>query len=236
MQHKKQFLNQVNLETDFNESSFNQSESTELKEKLRDLKVFIDEMHEAVSGINDAPEILQKSIKYHESNYLTNYNALLNRANNNYNTQGSEAKEALNSFHLWYNECMGNQQKENYLAFLDTYNTAKNFSGEHIKKGNTKELKSDDLIDDILQNKKTQEKITQEARKIAGKTTISNYAKIFGSEAEKFSKESNSWLIKGVTSIAVFIILIIIIPWDNILPTGQYCRMVLLNIKFPISS
>jgi len=212
-------LAQANPDILFNESSIRVPESTEIKTKLRDLKAFIDEMLEASAVNQDTPVILKNSVKHYEATFLDHFNKLLIWVSGEKDNNLTGGEKAPESFLAWYDECVGNRPNDGYLAFLDAYNTAKNFGSLRIAKGKTKQFKSENFVDEILANKKTNEKIEQEARKFAGKTTFSNYAEVFGDESISFSKAAYIWLGAGIVSIAAFTILIFTISWNEILPT-----------------
>lgn len=185
--------------------------------KLDSLKVFIDEMIRIIKINDNIPEYL----KNNANSYATRFIGFIQRITEDIKGQPAEIankkEQILRELDGWYKECI---EKLNYrpeqLGFYETFNTLMNLDKNNFV---TEYTEINNLKNKILSDKNSIDTIFKELQKKTSSITMSDYAKIFGTESSLSNKASWIWLFVGIGLVILFLSLLLFTEWYDKFPT-----------------
>ena len=146
--------------------------------------------------------------------------------NSNFNSSSSGRKFFIDFLQI--KTIAANVKQPNLQEALDVYLAA---NGNIIN----------EYLTSLKNNAKTSQQILDEVKLKVSKTSVSDYASVFGSNAQKFEDNSKKWLISGVVGSILFIILIFLFSAKNYFPieitdanSSDFIRIGFTNLFFKL--
>jgi len=222
---------------DIREIDINSIEPTGFIDKNR-LKTALNQLSELKRLVDEMLYIRDKfQLPSHLVGKINSFNsALINFVNQiEENEAGSpdtiarKKDQYLTTINNYYNQCFNIEQQNNTNKLIEYYSIVKSFSFnddkikeeiESVKDNFADSIKeSQEIIKTLKNDSAESETILNELKKKISNQTVSDYAIVFQKEAEKYKTQAYKWLKTGVIMIIVFIVLLMLTAYYNLLPT-----------------
>ena len=223
----------------------NSNQEAEVVARLNEIKKIVDEM----LFIKDSC-ILPHHLKSRIANYSSQLQTFTNRAMEDSRGTPQEivtTKTTLQNEIITYYDKAFSLRQSGELSLLQLYSIAKSFDNRRDNKPENEfnrfiERASDDLKSienskaDISSTKNKVDLILTELEKKASKEAVSNYAAVFGDEAEKYKEFAKYWLGAGIAISLLFVVLMFLAAHYKFLPTeifsdtGRFLRYDFTNL------